>query len=238
MRRMIHGDLRRIFRKPGYHIFAAILYVWFLFWTIDAEPSENIKNIHDFVNYIGILLISLPVLLSVYGDELHSGTMQGVIGRGLSRGRLTLGKFIDCACLSTPMFFGLYLMIYFKNLLMDITLTPRQYEMLAVYLALRWTKLLIILAITAFFILMGWNMVVGILADFLLIYIMEPVLLAVQEETHIAVLDVSFYGLLDRGYAAIEAGNTAWQLPAAIILYICPVLLLTAVCFRRKELSL
>ena len=115
MRRMIRGDLRRILRKPGFYVFAVILCFMCLYWTTDTEPSENIDLIYSFVNYGGILMISLPVLLSVYGDELHSGTMQGVIGRGLSRTRLILGKLIDCAVLSALLFFLLYLTIRFKN---------------------------------------------------------------------------------------------------------------------------
>lgn len=121
---------------------------------------------------------------------------------------------------------------------MDIVLTSRQYDMLAVYLVLGWVRLLIILGICAFFILICWSMVPGMIADITLIFILEPVLSAFQEEAHLPFLDASFYGLIDRGYAAIEAGNIAWQLPAAVILYICPVIILTAAVFKRKELAL
>ena len=238
MRRLIRADLRRIFRKKSYYIFASLMCLFIFFWTFSEEPSEQVGYLHENLNSMCLLFISLPLILSVYGDELRSGTMQGAIGRGLSRTKLIRGKMTDCAVLAIPLFATWYLTAALKNLLFEIVLTSRQYEMLLIYLIISWIKLLIILAISAMFILLSWNAVLGIFIDLLLLYILDPLLKSIQVVTRVPVRDGSFYGLLDKAYAAIEAGNPAWQLPVAVIVYLCFVIILTGIIFERKELPL
>ncbi len=183
-------------------------------------------------------MISIPVLLSVYGDELRSGTMQCAIGRGLSRTGIVVGKLIECALLSACSFACLFLFSWFKNFIMDIILTPRQYEMLAVYFLLSWIRLLTCFAIVSMLTLLSWSMVLGILTDLFLIQILEILLKAIQQIAHVAVYDYSFYGLIAGAYASMEVGKTEGQLLASVLIYICGTTMITVLFFNRKELPL
>ncbi|MCR5138478.1 MAG: hypothetical protein K6C12_15525 [Oscillospiraceae bacterium] len=143
MRRLIRADLRRILAKPGFYICPVILLALF-FYGLFGEPVDYdsyYANLDLQLSYILPFFVMLPVFTCVYGDELRSGTMIPAIGRGLSRTRVIVAKFIDTLLLSLAfcLFFLLTDMITFSRF--SVVLTKIQAMRIYSAYAAAWLKI-------------------------------------------------------------------------------------------------
>ena len=112
MKNLIFADVKRILRKPSYCIVLGICLLISLFWTIQ---SNNVDGLSGFsfassqgkaINTMN-LFIGIAIYVSVYADEFTSNSMQCLIGRGISRRRLLIAKFINCVIV-TFISYGIY----------------------------------------------------------------------------------------------------------------------------------
>ena len=112
MKSLIFADVKRILRKPTYWIVLGICLLISLFWTIQSKGSGGLSGFSFSSSQATSLktmnlFIGIAIYVSVYADEFSSNSMQCLIGRGISRKRLLIAKFINCVII-TFISYGIY----------------------------------------------------------------------------------------------------------------------------------
>ena len=240
MRRLIRADLRRILAKPGFYVCPLILFALFVYGLfgdpVDYDTYYSSLDIQ--LSYIYPFLVLLPVFTCVYGDELRSGTMITAIGRGLSRTRVILAKFIDTLVLSLAfmMFFLLMDQITFDRF--SVVLTKVQILRIFSAYAATWLQILGHCTFAAIFVYLTWNSSVGLVAGLFSISFSKMILDWLQSHTHLPFYDVTFMGQADQVRRQFDAGNTWLHHVLFALLWYAVFLALSALFFKRKELEL
>lgn len=237
MRQLIKGDISRILRKKEIYIFALALYIILFAVKSKTEVEDQISSFETMVRLIGMLLCIIPVYLTVYGDEIRTGSMQTVIGRGMSRRKVIISKLIDCIILFTMMFMVFLLLFYVKNAIAHLAFTPKQNTMAFVYVLVTCIKATGYFAVTGLFLFASWNVAIGLTACIMLVFVSVSLVL-VQANLHIPVHDYWIDGLVDSSYNDIMIGNFPWKLLLMIAIYIIGAVIVTVKVFDRKELDL
>ena len=237
MRQLIKGDICRILKKKEIYIFAVILYIILFAVKNKDDPEEQMASFKTMVSAIGLLLCIIPVYLTVYGDEIRTGSMQSVIGRGLSRTKVIISKLLDCAILFALMFIVFLLLFYVKNLIFQVALSPRQNLMAFIFVLINCVKAIGYFALASLFLFTSWNVAIGLTSCIMMVFI-NVALALVQESMRIPVHDYWIDGLLSSAFNDISVGHFPWKLIIMILVYIIGVLFLTVKIFDRKELDL
>ncbi len=237
MRQLIKGDIARILRKKEIYIFAFILYVILFSVKSKTEVEDQIDSFESMVALIGMLMCLVPVYITVYGDEIRTGSMQTVIGRGMSRRKVIISKLIDCAILFTMMFMVFLLLFFVKNAIAGLTLTPKQNFMASVYVLLTCIRATGYFAVTGLFLFSSWNVAIGLTACVMLVFANVAFGL-VQTNMHIPIHDYWIDGLVSSAYNDLLIGDFPWKLIAMVAIYIVGAVIITIKIFDRKELDL
>ena len=237
MRQLIKGDIARILRKKEIYIFAFLLYVILFAVKSKTEVEDQISSFESMVALIGMLMCLVPVYITVYGDEIRTGSMQTVIGRGMSRRKVIISKLIDCIILFTMMFIVFLLLFFVKNAIADLTLTPKQNLMVFVYVLLTCIRATGYFAVTGLFLFSSWNIAIGLTACVMLVFVNVSLAL-VQTNMHIPVHDYWIDGLVNAAYNDLLIGDFPWKLIVMIAVYIIGAVVITIKIFDRKELDL
>ena len=240
MRRLIHGDIRRILLKIGFYILPVIYFVLSLTditeKVTDFEPFyESLQIVYK---YIFPFVIGIPIFVGVYADELKVGAMQIAIGRGLSRKKIVLSKFFDCVLLTIVLFF---LDLAFEFTLLRIYMlvpTSLQIFRMNMLMVSACLKTIGAMAFSAIFVYLTWNSSLGLVVELLSLAFAEPLLDMIQVKINLPVLDISYMGQVDQTCANIAAGAN-WILPLCVVFaYVIVFNLIGIVIFGRKELEL
>ncbi len=237
MRQLIKGDIARILRKKEIYIFAFILYVILFAVKSKTEVEDQINSFETMVAVIGMLMCLIPVYLTVYGDEIRTGSMQTVIGRGMSRRKVIISKLIDCVILFTMMFIVFLLLFFVKNAIAGLTLTPKQNLMAFVYVLMACIKATGYFALTGLFLFSSWNVAIGLTACVMLVFANIAFAL-VQNDMHIPIHDYWIDGLVSASYNDLTIGDFPWKIILMVAIYIVGVVIVTVKIFDRKELDL
>ena len=128
MSKLIRADLRRILKKVNVwvlFIISALLSASAVFTGKSLAPKWNgYVFLTMGIPTSGIsLLISLAVLLGVFGDDHKSGALSTVIGRGFSRSKVVFAKFLDSVILLFGMFFVLTFMDFVLSIILGAPMT-------------------------------------------------------------------------------------------------------------------
>ena len=100
MRRLIQADIDRILRRKAlwFLVIATFLIITSsIFDSISKAPDKGFGfavAASDGISYIG-LLAGLFLILNIYADDFKSMAFINVVGRGISRGKLIIAKYID-----------------------------------------------------------------------------------------------------------------------------------------------
>lgn len=237
MRQLIKGDIARILRKKEIYIFAFILYVILFAVKSKTEVEDQIDSFESMVTIIGMLMCLVPVYLTVYGDEIRTGSMQTIIGRGMSRRKVIISKLIDCIILFTMMFIVFLLLFFVKNAIAGLALTPKQNLMAFVYVLLTCVKATAYFAVTGVFLFSSWNVAIGLTACVMLVFANVSLVL-VQTNLHIPAHDYWIDGLMSASYNDLLIGDFPWKIILMIAIYIIGAVIITVKIFDRKELDL
>ena len=109
MRRLVFTDLFRAQKKKSYVIMmglvvaliiivAIIAFVWPSKAAEESGKAERFQTLNNIVTTFIPFLVGIPVFQAVFTDDFKSRTMQTAIGRGISRSRLVLSRFLE-ACM-------------------------------------------------------------------------------------------------------------------------------------------
>ena len=129
MRRLIKADLKRILRRKSIWIFFAavcLITVWDVVVNIDGAPDRDFVFAFAAADNSGFLglLIGFVLIVRIYADEFKSMTFITVIGRGISRNKLIIAKFLDTLFVVVQMYVLYGLFILLLKTAVGVTFTP------------------------------------------------------------------------------------------------------------------
>ena len=238
MRNLLRADLRRILKRVSIYVWLFLIFVVFFVSALSMDYTADIINMEQGVtSLLGPLLVSIPVFLGVYGRELQAGSMQCVIGRGMSRTKLILTKYLECVLMCLFFFFFIWLAFFLRNNVGDAGLTANQNKMLTIFVLFAFIKTCGYFAFTTFFFFIAWSVAPGIVALLVSAFLMPMLFTMLDGFLKTDFSEFYFNGMIDNAYASIAAGDIGYTLILAIVLYIGGALLLTALVFRKKEIE-
>lgn len=237
MRRMVCADLKRILAKPGLYASVILMLLVMLFKDAESTPAEMIDFYRMIFNIAGLTIVCIPIFLSVYSDELKSGTMITAIGMGMARRKIILVKLRDCLILLLGSYIILYLGALANNCITELPITPRQNAFLFLYCMFCVIRGMGIFALSSLVLFLTMSQAGGMLTLILAGVAAPNFLKGVQDYTDIPFYNISYIGLLDSAYADFQNGAMGGTLIIALI-YLAIVIALNIKLFDRKELEL
>lgn len=249
MKNLIKGDIRRIMCKRSFWIafIASVLvnFVIVLFYLFGRNYSSlnylqgNIDGMGD----LGGTVLGVAVFLAVYADDFKSMTIISVIGRGNSRLKVILAKFINSVLVTLLLYAIFSVQVLITTKVMGIELSPD--ESLALGLAIFRGIFLTIgyVTIAAIVIYATGNMPFSVFM-IVMFYIVVPTVLVVTstlpilKNIHLERYDYS--GLTSAGISDIILGMPAsgiFTLLLAFIIYVGGSLAIIYAVFNKKELD-
>ena len=239
MIRLIRGDLGRILKKKSFYVLIILNAVLILVRWNGESAAEQIDNAQKAAAFLGLTLACVAIFSAVYGDEQKSGSMQAVIGRGLSRKKVVLGKLIDSAIL---LFFTnvLFYLCELINILLfpEFGVSSRQISLLFLYFVFVFLRGVGYIAFSALFLFASDSIASGMVVLITCCAFGKLILQWAQDKTRLPVYDLCFDGLLDRSYAVFQSGGFGWQLFIALLVFGAGSTAVTVLIFNRKELEL
>ncbi len=246
MKSLILADVRRILRKPSYWIVLGICLLISLFWTIqsnsDGQSGLSFASNQGTAIKTMNLFIGIAIYVSVYADEFTSNSMQCLIGRGISRRRLLIAKFINCVIV-TFISYGIYtLFITVTGLVMGVKMNVAESSYL--YSTILTNAFIVLGYATISMIILFWskNVAYATLVDAFLLFAGDsmmsglnaiPVIKFWHIDRHVFsnALECAKVDLLLTGGTAIF--TLLWH-----VVKICAIsLILAYLLFRKKELD-
>lgn len=248
MRRLLKGDIRRILRK---NIFA-IFFVLMLLLDVGVCCFTYFRRLHTGFAFVSdqvmvfpliFFVFSLVVFLGVYADEFKSMTMIGVIGRGFSREKMVIVKFIDSLLLLILQTGGFALVLFIGIKLSPLSLSPEEMKFLFVKIAIETFLALGYMTMAAFMFYLTNNTAVAVFSLIGLTFLVGFGLKIANISPVLRILHLDRYylsGLAGSAFSDIIIGNgaaAAGIMLAAGVIYIGGALLITTLYFSKKELD-
>ncbi len=244
MRRLISADIRRILSKLGFYI-APVAYFLLFLTDFSGSSSSRVKEFDELLlgynityKYVFPFVAGIPVFLGVYADELKAGAMQQSIGRGMSRNKIVVGKFIDCVILSFVIYLLSFVLEYISLRTQNVYVSELQLMRLGTLLLASCLKVVGAAAFAAMFVYFTWNASVGLVVELIAVAAAEPMLAFVQDKLKIPVKDFSYMGQVDQLCSNIAAGTNLIIPGIIVVAYVVIFIVISAIIFGRKELEL
>ena len=248
MRKLLTADFRRIMRKRSFWIALVLALAATVFGTvdgIDGAPQRGLKFTSSIMNITGTvdLLFGLVVLLSVFGDEFRSMTLISVIGRGISRWKFILAKFLDSLFLLGQMYLLYGLGVMLMRRVLGVSLTPAETRAVVSSIVTALYSTLAVVTLSALFFYLTGSAPFGVFMFLTLDVILPVVIVFAKMLPQVARFHPDrwyIFGFASRAAADFTYGSTAagvLVLALGCILYIGSALALTWAVFREKELD-
>ena len=248
MRKLLTADFRRIMRKRSFWIAMILAFVALVIGAmdgIDGAPQRGLKFTTSIMSVTGVaeILFGLVVLLSVFGDEFRSMTLISVIGRGVSRWKFILAKFLDTLFLLGQMFLLFGLGVVLMRLALGVSLRPAEIRAIVSTIINSIFSSLAVVTISALFFYLTGSTPFGVFMYLTLEIILPIVISFAKMLPQVARFHPDrwyIFGFASRAAANFTYGSTAagiLVLVVGAVLYIASALALTWAIFRKKELD-
>ena len=233
---LIRADLRRVLRRPTLYIFAGLMLLFAILGGLSSDAMEMMNIEKNDTAYLVAIMASVPILITLYGDDFRSGSMITVIGRGVSRTKLLVAKLIT----SSILLFGFYVLAFiefyvFHTFLLNAYYSPKQTALTVLMIFLGWFRNVALFAFASILMYALWNVAAGIVTILGLIAFLRILLMAVNKEGTIYYLTTD--GMIDKGYSAVMAGSFPYQF-IIVAVYVTAFIVIGSLFFKRKELDL
>ena len=248
MRKIVKADFRRIMKKRSIWIF--MIMSWILVSTlILREYAFGKWNGFSFMtnaSYTGstTLLLGVTILLSVYGDEFGSMAMTTIIGRGFSRTKVILAKFLDTAALVLEAFTLLTLVLLILSLFLKPHMSPFEFKALACSYIVDIYTMIGHIIFASFFLFLTESIPLSVFIYVALDSIIPTVLIFARQSFSFVSrynLDRYSYSALGRmAYADFMLGmdrSAVCMLLFGLVFFVGGFLALTILVFNKKELN-
>ena len=236
MKNLIRADLRRVLRRPTLYIFVALMMIFSILGGLSPDSMEQMNTEKMTTAYYVAIMASVPILITLYGDDFRSGSMITVIGRGVSRTNLLISKLITGSIL----LFGFYAFAFldffiFHTFLLNSHYSPKQTALTVLMIFLGWVRNVALFAFASILMYAFWNVSAGIVSILGLIAFLRIILTSVDKTGKIYAITTD--GLIDKGYEAVMTGDFPYQF-IIVIIYIGLFIIIGNLFFKRKELDL
>ncbi len=244
MRNLIVSDILRILKKKTYWIIMGIVFVLSLTSMFSSNKSGFTSMVSQRANIqnTGSIILGICIFLSVYADEFSSRSMQCIIGRGLSRSKLQIAKFLDCVLLTLNSYCLWALWVFILNLIFRTNMQPL--EMTALYAAFFTSAIQAIgyATISAIFLYKSSNVAAATVVDILFYIVLYTFLNLTATSAPlapiIAVNRSCFTGRINQIYTGIVLGQDCGGLiVGTVITFIIGALVISVLVFRKRELE-
>ncbi len=249
MRKLLEADMRRIMSKivPWLLLVASWVYLAVsLAKGIGDSPDRNffyVKHISQNIGFVD-LVIGFSALLGVYGDEFKSMAMIGVIGRGISRDKFVISKFLDALFLILEMIILSVIFIAILKVSFGITLNATENKFMVCFFTFMLIEEIAYVTIAAIFYFLSENAAIGLFA-YLAFELIVP--LALRLTTlfspmfkRMRIETWYIQGMIASGFSDFIMGDIAGaflMILPAIVIYILAMLVISILIFRKKELE-
>lgn len=248
MRKLVQADIDRILRRKALWIMVVAIFfivMMAIFNRVFRAPDQGsgfAVAACDGISLVG-LYVGFFLILNIYADDFKSMTFINVVGRGISRDKLILAKFIDCLVILFNMYVIAGLMTLFMKITTGTLLTPTQSKYLFLNSLANLLCITAAVMIAAFFFYMTENAVMGVIVYIICTIILPMVLKLVGLLPGLAGYHLEryyFYGFASAGITDFMIGDVLKGLGAMlgiVVIYIGGSLAATILLFRKKELD-
>ncbi|MBR4575467.1 MAG: ABC transporter permease [Lachnospiraceae bacterium] len=249
MKNLIKGDIMRIMRKKSLWVaFIAalivnVLMIMFYLFSMNNSSLNYVMGNLDGMGDIGGMVIGIAVFLAVYNDDFKSMTIISIIGRGNSRLRIIIAKFINSVIITLILYavFALQVLVMTKVIGMELLPDERVALCLGVFRGIYITIGYVTMA--AIVIYATGNNAFSVFMLVMFYLIIPNVLpfasnLPVVRNIHIERYD--YCGLCSNGLSNIILGMTfrgVMILILAFIIYVGASIAIICKVFNKKELD-
>ena len=247
MRNLIKGDLIRTLRKVSFWILFLIMSGvdgLLLMTTLNKGLHDDFSFFAAATTYIttGSFVFCLNTLISVYADEFKSSAYITVIGKGLSRTKLVIAKFIDCHILLIIQYVLSSVVILAMGAIMGHTLRGHFLGIYVFTMLSSGSTALISVAFATIFAFLTERIPTTLAAYFVSIFI-GGVIPAVLNFMPVRIFFSRYYfdSLNSSALTDFIFGNYAKSICVTIVtfcIYVGIPLFLSTLVFRKKELEL
>ena len=238
MRNVIRADLGRIFRKPSFYIMTILILVFLATRKNQHIASDQIEYMKNYLDTLTLFLVSIPIFQGIYSDDVNSGSIINVIGKGLSRKKVIIAKLLDVTAVLTIYYSMAYIVVLIKNLTAGLAITPKQNLTILFFCLFCILRGIGFFAFASLVFFSTGSTSGGMTVLLILLVSARTALMMVQNKFTWPVYDISFDGLLGKAYARFTAGTFGWHIIPAIVLYIGGAVLLTMILFKKREIDL
>lgn len=248
MRNYILADIRRICHKKSFLATAGayiglFLIMIFIYFNPSFTPAAYVAKTVTFLNFFP-LFVGLIVFLSVYYDDFKSKSMQIAIGYGMPRYKVVLSKVVESTLLLFVTVFFVGIIILLVPAALGIALSGTQaVELIASIIAeaLRAIGYICMSAIPVFYTQNSVNgTILFVLFSSKTVMILLTMILGQDILVNLAG-DLTQYLYTSMLYSTrnmlMQTGTVNIILFAAFALYIVLPVILSVICFRKKELE-
>ena len=247
MSNLIRADLRRILGKRSFHIIlmlvaalALVSVLWdrFHFWNGFVYAA----HMSSYITGIGAVLIGVTLFSAVYADEFRACSLQAVIGRGITRGKILIVKIIDCAILTVVVYACFLVFLLLLSLITGAAMDGSDIKILVFSTISAVFVLICATPLAAVVIFATDNIALATFADLALLSIIPLAfeligMTIIGHNLHLA--DYTISGFADRAFSGMMLGTGGiGDLFFGALIYIGLAFLLSYLVFRKKELEL
>ena len=249
MKNLIKGDIRRIMCKKSLWVaFAAALLtnitlVVFYLFGMNYSSINYVQGNIDGVADLGGMIIGIATFLAVYADDFKSMTIISIIGRGNSRLKIIIAKFINSIIITLILYAVFALEVFIMTNAMGIALLPDEKLALCfgvfrgIFLSIGYVTMAAIViyatgnnAFPVFMLVMFYLIIPNVLP----LTSMLPVIKSIHIERY------DYSGLCSNGISKIILGMTSRGVAILIfsfVLYVGASLAIIYAVFNKKELD-
>ena len=233
---LMKADLRRVLRRPTLYIFAALMLLFSILGGLSEDAMEQLSVEKNVTAYFIAIMSSVPILITLYGDDFRSGSIITVIGRGVSRTKLLISKLIT----SSVLLLGFYLLaavefFVFHTFLLKCDYSPKQTGLFLLIMFLGWVRNVALFAFASILMYALWNVAAGIITILGLVAFLRIGLMALDKAGTLYSLTTD--GMIDKGYTAVMSGGFPYQF-IFVAVYLVVFIVVGSLFFKRKELDL
>lgn len=235
---LIRADLQRVVKKPILYVFLGILFITAIFIGYSDEAIAQLNAEKTAFDYLVAIMASVPILIALYGDDFHSGSMITIIGRGMSRTKLMISKLITSSILLACYYvFAAAQFTLFHTVLINAYYSPKQNMLFVVLVILGWFRNVALFAFASIFMYAMWSVAAGLVTIMGLIAFLKLILNYIAQNLKVDLFPLTTDGMIEKGYTAISTNDFPFQL-IIVVIYFIVFLIIGSFFFKKKEVDL
>ncbi len=248
MRKLIKADLRRILRKKAIWILLILIIIVLPIRTISGlgnvsdEDFAFALKVADGINLFGIVL-GLILVLNVYADDFNATTYINTIGRGLSRTKYIMAKFLVVMIVAVAFYMLEGLLAFGLTYVAGVHLNSDEVLIIVCRCVADIVSIASSVAITSVFFFLTENATLGVLVYLAIVLIIPVAIELVIALPFVQKIHLDRYymtGALSMMTSDFIMGMTLQGilvLLATIVVYVGIAIAASIIVFRKKELD-